>query len=94
MTRTIDILGIRPPFARALLATLSGGNQQKVVIGKWLLMRPTLLVLDDPTEALTAELRAELVAGKGALLMALDLAVGWRQPLQIIHDDQCQVLPL
>jgi len=40
---------VRPPKPENLFGTLSGGNQQKVLLGKWLLLRPSVLVLDDPT---------------------------------------------
>jgi len=45
----IRLLDIRPPLPRRLFGKLSGGNQQKVLLGKWLLTHPALLVLDDPT---------------------------------------------
>jgi ribose transport system ATP-binding protein len=45
-------LGIRAPSADTLVATLSGGNQQKVVLAKWLSNQPRLLVLDHPTRGL------------------------------------------
>jgi ribose transport system ATP-binding protein len=40
---------IRPPDPNAIFGRLSGGNQQKTILGKWLLLRPKVLVLDDPT---------------------------------------------
>ncbi|HEX3615878.1 MAG TPA: ATP-binding cassette domain-containing protein [Solirubrobacteraceae bacterium] len=45
----IDAFDVRPPRGDVLFGTLSGGNQQKVLLGKWLLLRPRVLVLDDPT---------------------------------------------
>ena len=45
----IAAFDVRPPKPRNLFGTLSGGNQQKVLLGKWLLLRPSVLVLDDPT---------------------------------------------
>ena len=45
----IQAFDVRPPKAENLFGGLSGGNQQKVLLGKWLLLHPSVLVLDDPT---------------------------------------------
>jgi ribose transport system ATP-binding protein len=45
----IEAFDVRPPRPSALFGSLSGGNQQKVLLGKWLALRPAVLVLDDPT---------------------------------------------
>ena len=45
----IEAFDVRPRRPAALFGSLSGGNQQKVLLGKWLAMRPRVLVLDDPT---------------------------------------------
>ncbi|MDH6212958.1 sugar ABC transporter ATP-binding protein [Streptomyces pseudovenezuelae] len=65
-----------------LVARLSGGNQQKVVIAKWLATEPKVVVLDDPTRGVDVGVRAEihriigeLAAGGAAVLLAsTDLA--------------------
>ncbi len=49
MRALIDAFDVRPPEPQRLFGTLSGGNQQKVLLGKWLALRPSVLVLDDPT---------------------------------------------
>ncbi|NLB46413.1 MAG: sugar ABC transporter ATP-binding protein [Microbacteriaceae bacterium] len=49
--RIIERFDVRPPDRKAVVAQMSGGNQQKVLFGKWLLGGPELLVLDDPTQA-------------------------------------------
>jgi ABC-type sugar transport system ATPase subunit len=47
--RVVEDLRVRTPSIEQKVAYLSGGNQQKVVLGRWLIRDPRLLVLDDPT---------------------------------------------
>ncbi|GLZ78397.1 sugar ABC transporter ATP-binding protein [Actinorhabdospora filicis] len=53
-------LQLRPPDVERPVGTLSGGNQQKVVLGRWLLGHTRLLLLDEPTRGVDAGARAEL----------------------------------
>jgi ribose transport system ATP-binding protein len=56
----ISNLSIKAPSAAARLKTLSGGNQQKVVFGKWLAPRPKLLLLDEPTTGVDVGAREDI----------------------------------
>ncbi|HEY5924276.1 MAG TPA: sugar ABC transporter ATP-binding protein [Kofleriaceae bacterium] len=61
LTRLRD-LSIKVPGLGAEVATLSGGNQQKVVIGKWLELAPRVLLLDEPTRGVDVGAKAEIYA--------------------------------
>jgi len=53
-------LTIKAPSLESLVETLSGGNQQKVVISKWLLSKPTVLIMDDPTRGIDVGAKYEI----------------------------------
>lgn len=56
----IDTLGIKTLSKEAFVRALSGGNQQKVVLGKWLATDPKLLILDKPTRGIDVGAKAEI----------------------------------
>jgi ribose transport system ATP-binding protein len=78
---TVETLGIRTSSWNALVETLSGGNQQKVVLGKWLAMAPKILILDEPTRGIDVGAKAEVrvmidrlaAEGMGILLISSEL---------------------
>ena len=59
-TETIRTLAIRARGPQQAAGTLSGGNQQKVVVGKWLATRPRILLLDEPTRGIDVGAKAEI----------------------------------
>jgi ribose transport system ATP-binding protein len=74
-------LNIKPPLPRRLVSHLSGGNQQKVVLGKSLILSPQLVLADDPTRGVDVGAKAEIhsliarlkTAGAGVLLTSSEL---------------------
>jgi D-xylose transport system ATP-binding protein len=56
----VEALGIRTASLSARVADLSGGTQQKVVLGKWLLAKPRVLLLDEPTRGIDVGSKAEI----------------------------------
>ena len=60
VTAYIDELGIRPADPSTPVEQLSGGNQQKVLLARWLATRPRLVVLDEPTKGVDIPSRVEI----------------------------------
>lgn len=56
----IDILNIKTPSPETLIKQLSGGNQQKVIIGRWLITHPEFLILDEPTRGIDVGTKTEI----------------------------------
>ena len=59
--RFIKLLDIRPPDQERPIGLLSGGNQQKVLLARWLAITPKLLILDEPTRGIDVGAHAEII---------------------------------
>lgn len=58
----IEAMSIKVSSHRQLAVNLSGGNQQKVVLGKWLAKRPKIIIMDEPTRGIDVKAKAEIYA--------------------------------
>ena len=57
---SIDTMHTKTPSQETKIRNLSGGNQQKVIIGRWLLTDPEVLLLDDPTRGIDVGAKYEI----------------------------------
>lgn len=73
--RFIDLLDIKTPTAETPVGQLSGGNQQKVILGRWLITNPEFLILDEPTRGIDVGTKMEIqklilkLSGEGMTVM-------------------------
>jgi putative multiple sugar transport system ATP-binding protein len=73
--------GVKAPSVYSLAGNLSGGNQQKIVLGKWVFTEPELLILDEPTRGIDVGAKYEIYElihklvdqGKGVLMISSEL---------------------
>jgi len=88
--RFITALDIRPTNPEAKAGSLSGGNQQKVLLARWLITEPKLLILDEPTRGIDVGAKAEiqkLVAALAADGMAvLFISAELEEVLRLSHS--------
>ena len=70
----VDRLRIKTPSVLAEVGTLSGGNQQKVALARWLTTRPSVIILDEPTQGVDVGAKAE-IHGLMQMLVESGLAV-------------------
>jgi ribose transport system ATP-binding protein len=89
-------LSIRAPSNETRALTLSGGNQQKVVLAKWLSMRPRLMLFDEPTRGIDVGAKGEIYAlmrqladaGVAILMISSDMeeVIGVSDRIAVMHE--------
>ena len=92
----IESLDIRPVSPHILMSNLSGGNQQKVLLARWLATAPQLLILDEPTRGIDVGAKAEIqreiaklaTAGLGVIFISseLDEVLRLSQRVVVLRD--------
>ena len=88
-------LAIKVGSLRHAAASLSGGNQQKVVLAKWLAMNPKVIILDEPTRGIDVGAKGEVYAlmrgladeGVGILMISSDMeeVIGISDRVAVMH---------
>ena len=94
--RSRSELGIKAPGVTTRTGSLSGGNQQKVVLAKWLAMRPKVLIFDEPTRGIDVGAKAEIYrlmrglagAGVAVLMISSDMeeVIGVSDRIAVMHE--------
>ncbi|MBS4192095.1 galactose/methyl galactoside ABC transporter ATP-binding protein MglA [Bacillus sp. FJAT-49705] len=77
----IDSMKVKTPSQKTSIGSLSGGNQQKVIIGRWLLTNPEILLLDEPTRGIDVGAKYEIYQlinqlaadGKGIIMISSEM---------------------
>ncbi|WP_132528352.1 sugar ABC transporter ATP-binding protein [Rhizobium sp. BK376] len=89
-------LRIKSHSVEAIAGTLSGGNQQKIILGKWLSMEPQLMILDEPTRGIDVGSKSEIYAimrkladtGIAVLMISSDMEeiIGVSDRVAVMHE--------
>lgn len=96
---SVDIsnaLRVKTPDMAEPIINLSGGNQQKVLIGRWLLTKPKILILDEPTRGIDVGAKAEIhrlisrLAGEGVAVIMISSempeVLGMSDRIMVVHE--------
>ena len=91
-----DALNIKTPSVKQITVNLSGGNQQKVVLSKWLFANPDVLIMDEPTRGIDVGAKYEIYTiinrlaseGKAIILISSELpeVLGMSDRILVIHE--------
>ncbi len=92
----INKFRVKTPSERQLVGNLSGGNQQKVVLGRWVLTRPRILLLDEPTRGIDVGAKREIykfmsdfaAAGNAVIMISSEIpeVLGMSDRIVILRD--------
>ena len=92
----VESMKIKTPHYEQVARFLSGGNQQKIVLGKWLAMRPKLLMLDEPTRGIDIGAKREIyklmekLAGQGMAILfvssEMEEVLGMSDRAYVMHE--------
>jgi inositol transport system ATP-binding protein len=92
-------LRVKTPTLGEIIQNLSGGNQQKVLIGRWLLTKPKILILDEPTRGIDVGAKAEIhrlvsvLAGEGVAVLMISSempeVLGMSDRVMVMHEGRC-----
>jgi inositol transport system ATP-binding protein len=90
-----DLMRIKTPSLKEIIKNLSGGNQQKVLISRWLLTEPDLLILDEPTRGIDVGAKSEIYrlmtefvrSGKAIIMISSELpeVLGMSDRIMVMH---------
>jgi len=94
--KAVEQMQIKTPSIEQIARFLSGGNQQKIVLGKWLAMNPKLLMLDEPTRGIDVGAKREIyklmekLAGEGMAILfvssEMEEVLGMADRAYIMHE--------
>jgi len=96
VVNAVEEMQVRPPDPELPCSSLSGGNQQKVVLAKWLMARPKVIVFDEPTRGIDVGAKAEIYLqmneisrqGVGIIMASSDLPelLGMSDRILVMHE--------
>jgi inositol transport system ATP-binding protein len=94
--RMRGLMRIKTPSLMEIIKNLSGGNQQKVLISRWLLTEPDLLILDEPTRGIDVGAKSEIYrlmtefvrSGKAIIMISSELpeVLGMSDRIMVMHE--------
>lgn len=94
----VDALAVKTPSLDQIVNNLSGGNQQKVLIGRWLLTEPDILILDEPTRGIDVGAKSEIhklmtklaQAGKAIIMVSSEMpeVLGMSDRVIVMHEGE------